>query len=141
MIAALRIVPPDLFKPRLIRQVKGTMRCVRCEEIVFRTTLQAGWCFQTCEHKRCDAEWFALALPPDSFGGYLAALVGEPMAETIIRKAWAPDAKDRPTPDLWGLMLNEGDDGAWIQVAVRPRERHLYRRTPIRQFLKALSIL
>jgi hypothetical protein len=141
MIAPLRVIPPDLFKPRLIRHQRGVMRCVRCEETVFRTNLQAGWCFQTCEHKRCDAEWFALALPPDSFGGYLAALVGEPMAETIIRKAWPSEAKDRQLHELWTLMLNEGDEGAWIQVAVRARERHLHRRTPIRQFLKALSIL
>lgn len=140
MIQPVAIVPPDLFKPRMVRQVKGIMRCVRCEKSVFRTTLQAGWCFQTCEHAKCDAEWFSLALPPDSFGGYLAALIGEPMAESLIRKAW-PDMAKSPAADLWTLMLNEGDDGAWIQVAVRPRERHLYRRTPIRQFLKALSIL
>jgi hypothetical protein len=116
------------------------MRCMRCEASLFRTTIQAGWAFQTCEHKRCDAEFWSLALPPDSFGGYLAALVGEPMAETLIRKAW-PESAKLPTSNLWSLMLNEGDEGAWIQVAVRPRERHLYRRTPIRQFLKALSIL
>jgi hypothetical protein len=140
MIAPLCVVPPDLFRPRLIRKVSGAMRCVRCEKTVFRTNLQAGWCFQTCEHQRCDAEWFALTLPPDSFGGYLAALVGEPLAETIIRKAW-PETKAAQLHELWGLMLNEGDDGAWVQVAVRPRERHLYRRTPIRQFLQALSLL
>jgi hypothetical protein len=137
----LALVPPDLFNPRRVRVVKGMMRCMKCEEGLYRTTIQAGWAFQTCEHKRCDAEFWSLALPPDSFGGYLAALVGDQMAETIIRKAWPLESNGKPLNDLWSLMLNEGDDGAWIQVAVRPRERHLHRRTPIRQFLKALSIL
>jgi hypothetical protein len=137
----LQVIPPNLFNPRRVRVVKGIMRCMKCEEALYRTTIQAGWAFQTCEHKRCDAEFWSLALPPDSFGGYLAALVGEQMAETIIRKAWLNESKGLQLHELWGLMLNEGDEGAWIQVAVRPRERHLHRRTPIRQFLKALSIL
>lgn len=96
--------------------------------------------FQTCEHKRCDFEWFCVALPPDAFGGYLAATLGEASAANLIRRLW-PEAIGLPDSDLWLKALNEGEETAWIQVAVRPRERHLYRQSPLRDLLRAFSLV
>lgn len=130
---------PNLFAPRKIRVVSGIQTCIKCDKPMFRTTQQAGWGFQTCEHKRCDSEMWTLALPPDSFAGYLAAILGEDASRIVLAAAFPKSAELEP-PELWGYMLNQGDEQAWIQVAVRPRERHLHRRSRILQLATAFFL-
>lgn len=137
---SLALVTVDHLRPRIVRLQRGMIRCPKCEKPLFRTHLQAGWSFQTCETKRCDAEFWSLALPPECFGGWLAGVLGDDEAARIIRRVW-PEHRDTLIPALWHVTLNDGNEPTWIQVAVRPRERHLHRMTPIRQFLKSLSIL
>lgn len=121
----------------MIRVVSGIQRCMKCEKPMFRTTLQAGWSFLTCEHKRCDQEHWALAIPPDAPAGHLCAIMGEQTARILMVKAFPHSATLEP-PELWGYPLTEGDEQAWIQVAVRPRERHLHRKTKLAPLLNAL---
>lgn len=110
---------------------------MKCQKKCFKSFLQAGRSFQTCEHSRCDFEWFAIALPPDCFGGWLAAVVGERDAAYLIARCW-PQHAASPPPHLWYTQLIDGDEAAWIQVAVRPRERHLYRTSDIKDLLPKL---
>jgi len=128
--------PLDLYAPRLIRVASGIQRCVRCQRPIFKTITQSGWGFHTCEHKRCDQEWWALALPPECFGGWLAAVAGERDATHLISRCWPEFARDR-APQLWYTQLST-EEPTWIQIAVRARERHLYRQANMRDFLPKL---
>lgn len=132
-------VPPPiaLYSPRLIRLVTGIVTCPACHRKCFKSHLQSGWGFQTCEHSRCDTEWWGIALQPDCHGGYLAAVLGERDAAYLITRCWPEYAADSP-PHLWYAALNPGNETAWIQVAVRPRERHLYRTAKIAEYLPLL---
>lgn len=130
---------PDLYSPRLIRVVQGIQHCPRCSHKVFQTVQQAGWGFQTCEKQRCSQEWWSLALPPDAPAGHLAMLCGEDAARILMLRAFPHSASLEP-PDLWGYPLNATDEQAWIQVAVRPRERHLHRRSRITQLIHAFVL-
>jgi hypothetical protein len=130
---------PDLYRPRLIRVVTGAQPCPKCEKVLHRSYSQSGWGFHTCEHRKCDQEFWSLALPPDAFAGYLAAVVGEHGARALLVKAFPKSAHLEP-PELWGFQLNPTDDTAWIQVAVRPRERHLHRRSRIAPLINALLL-
>lgn len=139
---------PDLYAPRLIRVVSGIQTCPCCGKPVLDNILQAGWGFQSCNkawrenriyHRKCATEWWSLALPPDAFAGYLAAIMGADAARDLLVKAWPKSASLEP-PQLWGFPLNSTDDTAWVQVAVRPRERHLHRRTRITQLVTALLL-
>lgn len=130
---------PDLYRPRLVRVVTGIQKCPRCEKPTFRSIQQAGWGFHTCEHKRCDQEWWSFTLPPDAFAGYLAAVMGEDVARQVLLRAFPQSASVEP-PELWGYPLNETDEVAWIQVAVRPRERHLHRQSRITHLLRAFLV-
>lgn len=136
-VPTLAPMPYNPFSPRAIRLVRGIVTCMRCDKKCFKSTLQHGWGFQTCEHKRCDFEWWSLALPPDCFGGWLAAMVGERDAALLITQCFPRHAAS-PAPQLWYAQLIDGDEPAWIQVAVRPRERHLYRTAKVADFLHLL---
>lgn len=133
------MIGPDLYSPRLIRVVQGIQKCPRCEKPFFRSTLQAGWGFVTCEHKKCDQETWHLAIPPDAPAGHLAMLCGEDAARILLVRAFPHSAPLEP-PELWGYPLNATDEQAWIQVAVRPRERHLHRRSRIAQLIHAFVL-
>ena len=130
---------PNLYQPRKIRVVSGILKCILCDRPMFRTTLQAGWCFVTCEHRRCDSESWALAIPPDAPAGHLALLCGEDAARLILVKAYPKSAPLEP-PELWGYPLNPGNEQAWIQVAVRPRERHLHRRSKLSHLIASFLL-
>ena len=125
---------PNLYTPRLVRVVSGIQKCMACQKPLFRTTLQAGWSFLTCEHKRCDQEMWSMAIPPDAPAGHLCAIMGEDTARLLLVKAF-PQSAALDTPELWGFPLNPNDEQAWIQVAVRPRERHLYRTAKLSSLL------
>lgn len=127
----------NLFNPRHIRLVRGIITCPACARKCFKNFLQYGRAFQTCEHSRCDTEWLSIALPPDCFGGYLAATMGAHQAEAIIRRCW-PHLGTVEPPTLWTTNLIDGDEPAWIQMAVRPRERHLYRQATVTELLTHL---
>lgn len=126
-----------LYTPRLIRLVTGIVTCPACTRKCYKSHLQSGWGFQTCEHSRCDTEWLGVALPPDSFGGYLAAILGDRDAAHLIARCW-PQHATAPQPQLWYVSLNPSNETAWIQVAVRARERHLYRTQRISEYLPLL---
>lgn len=125
------------LSPRMVRYIAGIVACPRCGKKCFHSVLQSGWAFQRCDHGRCDQEFWCLALPPECFGGWLSAICGDHVAALLIARCWPELAATSP-PDLWYTQLTTGDDPAWIQVAVRPRERHLYRQSKIRDFLPHL---
>lgn len=127
---------PNLYSPRRIRLLTGRVTCPQCDKPCFRSHLQAGRSFQTCEHKRCDTEWWLLALPPDCFAGWLAAILGEREAQRLVTHCW-PNLASTPLPQLWYQQLAE-DEPTWIQIAVRPRERHLYRHANAKDLLTVL---
>lgn len=130
---------PNLYSPRLIRVVSGIQKCPRCEKPLFRSTLQAGWAFLTCEHRRCDTEWWTLAIPPDAPAGHLALMVGEDAARLLLLRAFPKSASLEP-PELWGYPLNPGDAQAWVQVAVRPRERHIHRTSKLSHLIASFLL-
>lgn len=136
---ALIAPAPNLFQPRKIRVVSGIQSCIACDKPIFRTTLQAGWAFVTCENKRCDAEAWSLAIPPDAPAGHLCAIMGEDQARLVLVKAFPQSATLEP-PNLWGYILNPGDEQAWVQVAVRPRERHLHRRSKLSHIITSFLL-
>lgn len=138
---------------RTVRVCRGIIRCPVCDKMVMHTDLQAGWAFQSCQRNmdrtfvrsgthrgRCQGAWWALALPPDAFGGYLAGILGDDSAAALIRRAW-PETKSLPDRALWSFLLNEGDEPAWVQVSVQPSERHTHRRTAITKLMHALALL
>ena len=143
--------PPTLalYAPRLIRLVRGVISCPRCGKNCIHSILQSGRAFQSCRVQlsthvermhsrgRCEMEWWALALPPDCFGGWLAAVAGERDAAYLITRCWPSLATTLP-PALWHTQLITGTEPAWIQVAVKSRERHLYRQAPIGELLHHL---
>lgn len=115
---------PDTIA-RAIRVVSRIQSCAKCSRTMFRSYSQAGWGFKTCEHRPCGHEWWYLALPPEAFGGYLAGILGEPAAAVVLHAGW-PATRGVDPPSLWAVELNPSDDAMWVQIAVRPRERHLY---------------
>lgn len=127
------------LSPRTIRLVRGIVTCPRCDKKCFHSVLQSGWAFQRCDHGRCDMEFWVLALPPDCFGGWLSAICGEHVAASLIVRCW-PELANTSPPYLWYTQLIEGDDPSWIQIAVRPRERHLYRTANISDLLPKLLV-
>lgn len=129
---------PNLYCPRLVRVVSGIQTCVRCDSPLFRSLLQAGWGFQECQKDRtCGESWWSLALPPDAPAGHLCAIMGEDVARVLLAKAFPLSASLEP-PELWGYEINPSSDTAWVQVAVRPRERHLHRTSKLTHILTSL---
>lgn len=141
--------PVSFYSPRYVRLIRGIVTCYRCHKPVLHSIVQNGWAFQRCHADsgrgqrvgRCTNEWWLVALPPDAFGGYLAAELGNDPAIKLIRRLWPDLSHDKPDDELWGLMLNEGEETAWIQVAVQPSERHWHRKSPLKQLLRAFSLL
>lgn len=139
---------PNLYAPRLVRVVHGIQKCVRCDKPVLDNVLQAGWGFQSCQrnekekglfHRKCATEWWSLAIPPDAPAGHLAAIMGEDLARSILVKAFPQSAMLEP-PELWGFPLNPGEEQAWIQVAVRAKERHTHRRSKLSHLISSFLL-
>lgn len=139
----------DLFRPRKLRVIAGIQRCIRCDKPYMHGDLQAGWAFQSCGRNarasnpkfraRCDGSWWSLALPPDAPAGHLCAIMGEDLAKLILARGFPGSAALAP-PELWGYILNSGNEQAWLQVAVRPRERHIHRRSKLSQIITSFLL-
>lgn len=131
--------PHDLYSPRKLRVVSGIQRCIKCDKPLFHTILQAGWAFEECQHRRCAQPWWSLAIPPKAPASHLAAIVGDDIAKIILAKGFPQSAPLEP-PALWGFPLNPTAEQTWLQVAVRPRERHIHRTSRLTQLVTAFLL-
>lgn len=144
-----RALTDDLFRPRKLRVIAGIQRCIRCDKPYLHGDLQAGWAFHTCGRNahasrprfraRCDACWWSLALPPEAPAGYMCAIMGEDLAKIVLARGF-PESAAFDEPELWGYILNPGNEQAWLQIAVRPRERHLYRRSKLSHLITSFLL-
>jgi hypothetical protein len=92
------------------------------------------------ECPKCGTNWLAFALPPAARGADLAVVLGVRESAAFLRR-YVPAAAELPEELLWQFTLAEPQHAAFVQLVVRPRERHLHRYASVPELLRVLQVL
>lgn len=134
----------DFFDPRLV-ELSLQVRCPKCGRPYWLAEIVEGRSWFECPHKGdryhpCDFTWHAFFLPAGATGVDIAAVMGQRAASRVIRHL-VPAVRELPDAVLWREQLVAPTAPAYIQIAARARERHLYRHRSAVELLHVLGVV